>query len=165
MPSKYRPESRSYPYDASMQNLRKACARRKELSAYPRPWRSKEEGLMIRRLVLLWYTCVDSNRPSGRAWARQLSISHTWLQKLIREFKTEPEEMRRLQSYGDPKPEQLARALEYTRQMKGRGQLRSSHRVVKSSVGPSGRCGHFSGNRCVYQACGLLPNPNSCRED
>ncbi len=163
MPSKYRPESRSYPYDASMQNLRKACARRKELGAYPRPWRSKEEGLMIRRLVVWWFTCVDSNRPSGRAWARQLGISHTWLQRLIRELKKDPSEMRRLQSYGDPKPEQLARAQEYTRQMKGRGQLRSSHRVVKSSVGPSGRCGHFSGNRCVYQACGLLPNPNSCR--
>ncbi len=86
---------------------------------------------MIRRLVVYWFTCVDSNRPSGRSWARQLGISHTWLQKLIREFKKDPSEMRRLQSYGDPKPEQLSRALEYTRQMKERGQLRSSRRVVR----------------------------------
>ncbi len=124
MASPYRKESRSDPYDASIQNLRKACARRKELGAYPRPWRSKEEGLMIRRQVLLWFTCVDQNRPSGRAWARALGVSHTWLQKVVREFKTDPGEICRLKAYGDPKPEQLSRALEYTRQMKERGQLR-----------------------------------------
>jgi hypothetical protein len=124
MPSLYRLESRSYPYDASMQNLRKANARRKELGAYPRPWRSEEEGLMIRRLVLWWFTCVDSNRPSGRAWARELGVSHTWLQKLVREFRADPSEVRRLQSYGDPTSEQLSRALEYTRQMRECGELR-----------------------------------------
>jgi hypothetical protein len=93
---------------------------------------------MIRRLVLWWFTCVDRNRPSARAWARQLRISHTWLQKLIREFKKDPSEMRRLQSYGDPKPEQLTRAQECTRQMMGRGELRPSHRVVKARLGCRG---------------------------
>jgi len=79
---------------------------------------------MIRRLVLWWFTCVDSNRPSGRAWARQLRISHTWLQKLIRELKKDPVEMRRLQSCGDPKPEQLDRARERTRRMREQRELR-----------------------------------------
>lgn len=124
MASLYRPESRSYPYDASMRNLRKACVRRKELGAYPRPWRSKEEGLMIRRQVLLWFTCVDKNRPSGRAWARALGVSHTWLQKVVREFRADPSKIRRLQAYGDPTSAQLSRAQEYTRQMKERGELR-----------------------------------------
>jgi hypothetical protein len=47
MASQYRPESRNYPYDASMENLAKAYASEKWHP--PRPWRSKEEGLMIRR--------------------------------------------------------------------------------------------------------------------
>jgi hypothetical protein len=128
MSSLYRPESRSYPYDASMRNLRKAYARRKELGAFPRPWRSKEEGLMIRRLVVWWFTCVDSNRPSGRAWARALGVSHTWLQKLVREFTADPSKMRRLQAYGDPTSAQLSRAQEYTRQMREHGDLRLSRR-------------------------------------
>jgi hypothetical protein len=107
-----------------MRNLRKAYARRKELGAYPRPWRSKEEGLMIRRQVLLWFTCVDKNRPSGRAWARALGVSHTWLQKLVREFTGDPSKVRRLLSYGYPSSAQFNRAQEYTRQMREQGQLR-----------------------------------------
>jgi hypothetical protein len=134
MSSLYRKESRSHPYDASVQNLRKACARRKELGAYPRPWRSKEEALMVRRLVVLWFTCRDLNRPSGRDWARQLGISHTWLQKLVREFKTDPEEMRRLQSYGDPKPEQLDRARERTRRMREQRELRRPARRIDKGL-------------------------------
>src|SRR5437879_3750855 len=42
-----------HAYDASMRNLQKAYAHRKKLGADPRPWRSKEESLMIRRLVLV----------------------------------------------------------------------------------------------------------------
>jgi hypothetical protein len=137
MSSLYRKESRSYPYDASMQNLRKACARRKELGAYPRPWRSKEEALMVRRLVVLWFTCRDLNRPSGRDWARQLGISHTWLQKLVREFKTDPSEVRRLQAYGDPAAEQLDRTKKYTLRMRDRGELRSPCRRVPPAIDPA----------------------------
>src|SRR6202790_2334574 len=40
MPSQYRPESRSDPYDASMRNLQKARASAKWQP--PRPWRSPE---------------------------------------------------------------------------------------------------------------------------
>jgi hypothetical protein len=128
MASLYQKESRSDPYDASMRNLAKARASARYHP--PRPWRSKEEGLMVRRLVFWWLTCRDRNRPSERAWARQLGISHTWLQKLVRAFKEDPMKMRKLQAYGDPTPAQLSRAQRYTQQMKVRGELRSSRRAT-----------------------------------
>jgi hypothetical protein len=85
---------------------------------------------MIRRFAFLWFTCRDKNRPSGRAWARQLGVSHTWLQKLVREFSTDPSEMWGLQrSYGDPKLVDLRRAQEYTRHMRERGDLRLLYRA------------------------------------
>jgi len=123
MASIYRKESRAYPYDASMRNLAKAYTSEKWHP--PRPWRSKEEGLMIRRYVLLWLTCRDASRPSGRDWAKQLGISHTWLQKVVREFNTDPSKLRRIEAYGYPTLEQLGRAQKHTRRMKERGELRS----------------------------------------
>ncbi len=127
MPSQYRPESRSDPYDASIRNLQKARASKKWRP--PRPWRSEEEGHMIRRFVLQWLTCRNRSKPSGRAWARQLGISHTWLQKLVREFTADPNEMRRLQAEGDPTVAQLSLAREYTQQMREGGELRLSRRA------------------------------------
>ncbi len=50
MPSPYRPESRGDPYDTSRENLRKAFVSKRYHP--PRPWRSKEEQLMVRRLTL-----------------------------------------------------------------------------------------------------------------
>jgi hypothetical protein len=132
MPSQYRKESRSDPYDASMQNLLKARA--SERWHPPRPWRSKEEGCMVRRYVLWWFNCRDRSRPSGRSWAKQLGISHTWLQNLVREFRKDPSKMRRLQAYGDPTLAQLSRAKEYTRQMRERGQLRLHDKRTQRGV-------------------------------
>jgi hypothetical protein len=84
---------------------------------------------MIRRFVRWWFTCRDPSRPSGRAWARQLGISHTWLQKLVREFMTDPSEMWRLQAVkGDPKFSDLSLSRDYTQQMRQRGELRLSRR-------------------------------------
>ena len=37
---------------------------------------------MVRRYVLLWLTCRVASKPSGRNWAKQLGVSHTWLQKV-----------------------------------------------------------------------------------
>jgi hypothetical protein len=108
MASEYKKESRSDPYDASMRNLEKAYA--SENWHPPRPWRSKEEGHMIRRYVLVWLTCRDASRPSGRDWAKQLGISHTWLQKLVREFRRDPSKLSRIEAYGYPTLEQLSRA-------------------------------------------------------
>jgi hypothetical protein len=123
MASLYRPESRSDPYDASVRNLRKARASPRYRP--PLPWRSTEESELIKRFVFQWLTCRDRSRPSGRAWARQLGISHTWIQKLAKQFSTDASEMWELQRFeGDPKLSDLLRAREYTRQMRECGELR-----------------------------------------
>ena len=85
-------------YESSMRNLAKARA----VWRPPRPWRSSDEALMIRRYVFQWLT-ARGKKPSGRDWARQLGISHTWLQKLVRQFRESPNEMwRLLAANGDP---------------------------------------------------------------
>jgi hypothetical protein len=85
---------------------------------------------MIRRFVFQWLTCRDQSRPSGRAWARQLGVSHTWLQQLVREFTADASEMWGLQrSEGDPKLVDLRHAQEYTRRMRERGELRFLRRA------------------------------------
>jgi hypothetical protein len=109
-------------YEASIRNLAKAQARGRP----PRPWRSSQESQVIRRRVFQWLTCRGS-RPSGRAWARQLGVSHTWVQKLAREFQADPSEMyRQARRCGEPTYVQLTRAREYTRRMREQGELRGS---------------------------------------
>ena len=108
-------------YESSMRNLEKARA----VGRPPRLWRSNGESRMIRRYVFLWYT-GRGKKPSGRDWARQLGISHTWLQKLVREFQADPKKMWRIQAVkGDPRFSDLLRAREYSRQMGERGELRA----------------------------------------
>src|SRR5271154_3647374 len=98
-------------YESSMRNLEKARAKWRS----PLPWRSSDESRMIQRLIFQWLTCRGT-RPSGRAWARQLGVSHTWLQKLVRRFQADPSEMlREARHCGDPTFAQLTRAREYTR--------------------------------------------------
>ena len=81
---------------------------------------------MVRRYVFWWFTSRDRSKPSGRDWARQLGISHTWLQKVIREFQADPTEMWRLQErYGDPSFSQLEKARSDTETMREKGELRS----------------------------------------
>jgi hypothetical protein len=110
-------------YESSMLNLEKAKARWRQ----PLPWRSSQESQMILRYVFQWLTCRDPNRPSGRAWARQLGVSHTWLQKLVRKCQADPSQMWRLQAArGDPKFAELSRAQNHTEQMKEGGELRGS---------------------------------------
>lgn len=128
MPSPYKPESRGDPYDTSMENLQKAFA--SDRYHPPWPFRSKEEQLMVRRFALWWWTCRDRNKPSARAWARELGVTHVWLLKLVRKFEEDPAEVRRLQAYGDPKSAELDHAMECTRRMRERGELRSQRRRV-----------------------------------
>ena len=109
-------------FESSMRNLAKARARWRP----PRPWRSTDESRTIRRYVFVWYTGRGS-KPSGRAWAKQLGISHTWLQKLVRQFQTDPSEMyREARRCGEPAYAQLTRAREYTQRMREQGELRGS---------------------------------------
>lgn len=93
----------------------------------PRPWRSKEESQMIRRFVFWWFTSRDRNKPSGRDWARQLNVSHHWVQKLVKEFTANPTEVyEEMRCYHDPTIAELATARERTREMKEAGELRLS---------------------------------------
>jgi hypothetical protein len=111
-------------HESSILNLAKA--RSSPRYHPPRPWRSREESRMIRRFAYQWYTCRDRNKPSGRSWARQLGVTHTWLQRLVGKFQQDPgEAQREMGRYGDPTLPQLNRALEHTRRMKNRGELRS----------------------------------------
>jgi len=113
--------------EVSLQNLAKA--RNSPRWHRPRPWRSKEEAELVKRFVFQWSTCRDRNRPSGRDWARQLGISHTWLQKLVREFEANPDEMWRLQAYyGDPTLAQLSEARERTQELRKLGGLHPRRR-------------------------------------
>lgn len=114
-------------YESSMRNLAKA---RKTMRP-PRPWRSSDEARMIRRLAFQWFTAPDK-RPSGRAWAKALGISHTWLQKLVRQLQAHPTEMyREARRCGDPSFVQLSRAREYSRQMRERGELRGDFHTTR----------------------------------
>ena len=109
-------------FESSMQNLAKARSK----WCPPRPWRSPDESRLIRRYAFLWFTS-RGKRPSGRDWARQLGISHTWLQKLVRKFQADPTEMYRdVKLRGNPIYTDLIRAQERTRQMNENGELRGS---------------------------------------
>jgi hypothetical protein len=92
---------------------------------------------MVRRLALWWWTCRDSSRPSARAWAKQLGVTHVWLLKLVRKFEEDPAEVRRLRAYGDPTLEQLNRAKGYTQRMRDRGELRSPRRRPPPAIDPA----------------------------
>jgi hypothetical protein len=110
--------------DSSLQNLEKARAKGRP----PRPWRSILESQMILRFVFQWLT-ARGKKPSARAWARALGVSHTWVQKLVRRLTANPNKMWRLEAErGDPRFDDLKRAQESTRQMRERRELRSSRR-------------------------------------
>lgn len=127
MPSLYRKDSRSDPYDARIRNLLKAL--RSPRYRPPRPWRSKEESEMIRRFVWQWLTCKDFNKPSLRSWARQLGVSHEWVRKLVKHFTANPAQMyQEMRCYGDPTIAELEAARERTQEMKEAGELRLSKR-------------------------------------
>ena len=84
---------------------------------------------MVRRFAFWWFTCRDQNKPSGGDWARQLGISHTWLQRLVREFKQSADEMWQLQAaLGDPTFDQLSRARGYTQELRKEGKVRPLRR-------------------------------------
>jgi hypothetical protein len=115
------------PYEVSIRNLMKAV--NSPRWHRPRPWRSNEESEMIRRLSFWWYTCRNQNKPSARDWARQLGISHTWLQKLVRKFEEDATEMWRLQvELGDPTFDELSRARDCTQELKREGKVRPYRR-------------------------------------
>jgi len=130
MPSLYQPWCRADPYDARIRNLVKA--RRSPRWHPPRPWRSRQETDAIKRFVWRWYTHTGAGttRESGRVVARHLGVSHTYIQKLCRQFANDPSQMQERDRYEGRAVEAMLKELAYGRQctqdMRERGELRSS---------------------------------------
>jgi hypothetical protein len=115
-------------YESSMRNLQRARAHWRR----PRPWRSELESKAIRRFVLEWVSFRPECRPPGRAWARMLGISHTWLQKLAREFRNDRKTaylMNRF-SWRMPHAHALLCGRGETNRMRRAGLLRSTSKVT-----------------------------------
>jgi hypothetical protein len=65
--------------DASRRNLQKARA----------SWRPPERSERIKHLVWEWHLST-ALKESGRALARRLGVSHTYVRKLVRKLPSEP---------------------------------------------------------------------------
>jgi hypothetical protein len=72
--------------EASLRNLQKARLTWRP----PRPWRCGQETRVIRRLVWQWFAYDGPGKWSARALGRRLGVSHTYIQKLVREFTADP---------------------------------------------------------------------------
>jgi len=119
-------------YSAAMSNLDKAMLHWRR----PRPWRSKAESAVIKRLVWLWFNHCGpgQTRESIHGVARTLGISRSYVQKLIRIFERNPSEMQRAdQQYGPATIAQLSRAQDETRRQRERGLLRTISKRQRGS--------------------------------
>jgi hypothetical protein len=104
---------------ASRRNLEKAKANWRS----PRRFRSAQESWVIRRLVWQWLN-YPHHKWSARAVGRRLGVSHTYIQKLVREFLEDPREAKRMAQSSIATFDELSRAQEETQQQKDRGRLR-----------------------------------------
>lgn len=120
--------------EASRRNLEKARTRWRA----PRPWRSSQETHLIRRLVWQWFMYHGPGKWSGRAVSRQLGVSHTYIQKLVREYAADPSSMLREQRlFGPATLDGLRRAREETQKLRECGWLRRPRlwKTVEFKVG------------------------------
>lgn len=120
--------------ETSRRNLRKARA----CWLAPRPWRSSQETHLIRRLVWQWFMYRGPGKWSGRAVSRQLGVSHTYIQKLVREYAADPSSMLyELRLFGPGTFDGLRRAREETQKLRERGWLRRPRlwKTVEFKVG------------------------------
>jgi hypothetical protein len=110
--------------NSSRKNLEKARANWRP----PRPWRSRSESRLIRSFVWHWHL---GRGPwcSGRALARWLGVSHTYIQKLTQTLsRNENDFLHEVARYGIPTTDELRRAREQSRQQRERGLLRRQRR-------------------------------------
>jgi hypothetical protein len=110
--------------EASLRNLAIARSRWRR----PRPWRSRAESRVIR--LYAWQWLLDHGPwCSGRALARWLGVSHTYIQKLVRELsRNEADFLRAVANCGPPTIEGLRCAREESRQQRESGLLRRQRR-------------------------------------
>jgi hypothetical protein len=115
---------------ARMRNIYKARGARKRL---PLPWRSGLESRIIEQLAGQWW-----NSPEPRKWpayrvARLWGVSHTWIAKLVKRFRADPDRMRRpMRAFAPADFEELQRARQETRWQRERGWLRTAVVPTKS---------------------------------
>jgi len=110
--------------ESSLRNLAKARAKWRP----PRPWRSRAESRLIRMLTWQW---LLNHGPwcSGRALARWLVVSHTYIQKLARILSRNEDDFLRELRYSDPPTvDALNRAREESKRQRERGLLRTPRR-------------------------------------
>jgi hypothetical protein len=79
---------------------------------------------VIRRLVWQWLN-YPSHKWSARAVGRRLDVSHTYIQKLVREFAEDPSEAERMAQSSIATFAELSRAQQETQQQNDLGRLRS----------------------------------------
>ena len=115
----------------------------------PLPWRSAQESRLIRALAWRWYK-IKEPRCGCRQIARCLGVSHTYIQKLVREFEIDTRNIvQRQRAYGSATFANLRRAQEETTQLRERGWLRRSARRLDASADLL----------LMNVRCGIVPSP------
>ena len=122
--------------EASRMNLAKA----RENWRPPRPWRSQAESRLIRMLTWQW---LLGHGPwcSGRALAKWLVVSHTYVQKLARTLSINEVDFLNEVRYSDPPTiEALKRARDESRKQRDCGLLRTPRRwkTIEVNLGHNG---------------------------
>jgi hypothetical protein len=105
--------------ESALQNLEKAKANWRR----PRRFRGAQESWVIRRLVWQWLN-YPGHKWSARAVGRRLGVSHTYVQKLVREFLEDLREAKRMAQSSIATFDELSRAQQETQQQNNLGRLR-----------------------------------------
>jgi hypothetical protein len=137
--------------EARLVNIKKARAARKRA---PLPWRSLAESRVIERLVWQWWMSAKANSGSSftkgakgkeRPWAkyrvaRFLSVSHTWVHKLVRRFEADPDgARRRMEAFAPATFKKLRQARAETLWQREHNRLRGPIRYRRVKVTIEGR--------------------------
>lgn len=103
-------------------NIQKARAARRRP---PLPWRSGLESQVIEQLVWQWWRFPDPRKWPAYRVARLLGVSHTWVNKLVKRFRFDPDLFRRRYAPFSPATlDKLQRARQETLRQRQHGWLR-----------------------------------------
>jgi len=111
---------------ARLINIQKARAARRRP---PLPWRSGLESRVIEQLAWQWWLSPAPKWPALRV-ARLLGVSHTWVNKLAKRFRSDPARFRRRYfPFAPATLEKLERARQETLWHREHGRLRGPIRL------------------------------------